>query len=346
MTRKTPAGDALSFSASSSSEAIPDSRSRRRRRIETLEFRFYPLRFSFVALEPVLFPAGKSANILRGSLGLIFRRIACRPECPGARVCETRAECPYARVFEPSAIGPGPSGLADWPRSFVFRAAHLDDRTVRPGEPFHFDVHLFDLRRPAISYFVQTFSELAREGLGPRRGRVSLVGVSQLNLDRQPALALFDGKSALHPHGSPPEVLSLTPSDSTVGSVTVRFVTPMELKSAGHASVAAPEFAILAARVRDRISTLGALYGDGPLFLDFRAFGQRAAAVRLTRCELNHVEVHRRSSRTGQVHPLGGFVGEAEYEGNLTEFMPYLRAACWTGVGRQTAWGKGAIEIG
>jgi hypothetical protein len=315
-----------------------------------LEFRFYPLRFSFVALEPVLFPAGKSANILRGSFGLIFRRIACCPECPGARVCEKRAECPYARVFEPTATGPGPSGLADWPRPFVFRAAHLDDRTISPGGSFHFDLNLFDLHRPAISCFVQAFSELTREGLGPRRGRVSLANVSQLGLDRQPALQLFDGENILHPRGTSPEVLSLTPPPTTVNSVTIRFVTPTELKSAhgasrGHQSIPAPEFAILATRIRDRISTLGALYGDGPLSLDFRAFGQRAAAVRIKRCELNHVSVHRRSSRTGQVHPIGGFVGEVEYEGDLTEFMPYLHAACWTGVGRQTAWGKGEMEI-
>jgi hypothetical protein len=57
------------------------------------------------------------------------------------------------------------------------------------------------------------------------------------------------------------------------------------------------------------------------------------------------VETSRRSGRTGQIHPLGGFVGEAEYEGDLTEFVPYLRAAHWTGVGRQTAWGKGALLI-
>jgi hypothetical protein len=322
----------------------------RQRRIDALEFRFYPLRFSFVALEPVFFPAGKSSNILRGSFGLIFRRIACRPECPGARVCERRAECPYARVFEPSATGYGPSGLADWPRSFVFRAAHLDGRTVRPGESFHFDLNLFDLRRPAISYFVQAFSELTREGLGPRRGRVALSEVSQLSLERQPALRLFDGENILQPQGTHPEILSLAPPPAAVSCVTVRFVTPTELKSAqgesrGRESAPVPEFAILATRVRDRISTLGALYGDGPLSLDFRAFGQRAAAVRLARCELSHVDVRRRSSRTGQVHPIGGFVGEADYEGDVTEFMPYLRAACWTGVGRQTAWGKGEMEI-
>ena len=53
----------------------------------------------------------------------------------------------------------------------------------------------------------------------------------------------------------------------------------------------------------------------------------------------------RRSTRTGQVHPLGGFAGWAEYEGELAEFLPWLRAAYWTGVGRHTVWGYGAISI-
>jgi len=43
----------------------------------------------------------------------------------------------------------------------------------------------------------------------------------------------------------------------------------------------------------------------------------------------------------GQRHPLGGFVGEAEYEGELAEFLPYLRLGKWVGVGRQTVWGRG-----
>jgi hypothetical protein len=37
-------------------------------------------------------------------------------------------------------------------------------------------------------------------------------------------------------------------------------------------------------------------------------------------------------------------VGSAEYEGDLAEFVPYLRAARWAGVGRQTVWGNGEIE--
>ena len=71
--------------------------------------------------------------------------------------------------------------------------------------------------------------------------------------------------------------------------------------------------------------------------------GERAAAVRMTRCDLQWVEARRRLSRTGQRHPLGGFVGQAEYQGDLGEFLPYLELAKWVGVGRQTVWGKGEM---
>ena len=129
-----------------------------------------------------------------------------------------------------------------------------------------------------------------------------------------------------------------------MGRLRVRFVTPTELK-AGHHVADRPEFGILFGRLRDRISTLRALYGVGPLEIDFHAMGERAATVRMTRCELQMHELDRLSSRTGQRHPLGGFVGEAEYEGELAEFLPYLLAGRWTGVGRQTVWGKGETEV-
>jgi hypothetical protein len=244
-------------------------------------------------------------------------------------------------MFEPSALpaGPpsGPSGLADWPRPFVFRAAHLDGCVIRPGLPFYFDLNLFDMRHPAIAYLVLAFTQLAREGLGPGRGRADLVDVWH------GGHRIYGGQSLLE--GNPePLTLPLDPPAEPAGQARVRFLTPTELKS-GQQLAERPEFGILASRIRDRLSTLRELYDDGPLAIDFRGFGERAARVRMSRCELTRVDVARRSSRTGQVHPLGGFVGEAEYEGDLTEFVPYLRAAEWTGVGRQTVWGKGEIAI-
>ena len=137
---------------------------------------------------------------------------------------------------------------------------------------------------------------------------------------------------------SEPMILSLDTPAHAVRRVRVEFVTPTEIKGAR-----SPEFGALAARIRDRLSTLRELYDDGPLPIDFRAFGERARQVRMTRCEIADVSLTRRSSRTGQLHSIGGFTGVAEYEGDLTEFVPYLQAAAWTGVGRQTVWGKGEI---
>ncbi len=285
-------------------------------------------RFCFRALAAVRFPPGKAANVIRGALGTTIRRVACVPECPGAKVCDRREHCAYARLFEPAAMGAGPSGLADWPRPFVIRARNLDGCVVPAGRPFEFGLHIFDLRAPVLPYFTAAFERLAWEGLGAGRAPAELVRVDPLG-------PLPDGSGSVH--------LTLA-AGPPISSLRVRFLSPTELKWEG-CLVRQPDFCVLFARIRDRIGTLRELYGPGPLEVDFRGLGERANCVRLTRCRLDWERVERRSSKTGQTHPLGGFVGEAEYEGDLAEFLPYLRIAAWTGVGRQTVWGKGHIEV-
>jgi hypothetical protein len=271
-------------------------------------FELIPLRFAFTARDAIHFPHGKAANILRGAFGLALERIAGASD--------------YARIFQPRA-DEGPSGLADAPRPFVFRARQLDGVTVPAGGRFHFDLNLFTLDPFARDCLVRAFDDMGREGFGAGRGTADLEW----------------------PAGTGDIVsLALSPVASAPPRIRVHFLTPTELKHEGRV-VERPRFAILFARVRDRISTLRASYGAGPLDIDFSAAGERAAAVRMTRCELRWVDVERRSSRTGQSHSIGGFLGSADYEGELAEFLPYLEAARWTGVGRQAVWGKGEIAV-
>ncbi len=299
-------------------------------------FGLYPLRFEFVAKEPLYFPPGKAANIFRGALGVIFRRTACRPDCPGVRTCDRRDSCLYARIFEPVAGAEGPSGLADWPRPFVFRARHLDGRTIGPGDAFHFDLNLFLLEQSALECFVSTFTSIAEEGLGPRRGKAELQRVICGN-------QIVYGTER-KPISLPPEPVTsdLTTRAVSPDRIRVDFLSPTELKHE-HRIASRPEFPILFGRVRDRISTLSRLYGAGNLDIDYLGTNERAARVRMTACEIRRQETRRRSTKTGQVHSIGGFVGFAEYEGELAEFLPWLSIAHWTGVGRQAVWGKGEI---
>jgi hypothetical protein len=260
-----------------------------------LIFRLLLCRFHFRALDSVYFPPGKAGNVLRGALGSSLSNLAA-----------------------PRAAGP--SGLAEPPRPFVFRAAHLNGKRIEAGEAFHLDLHVFDLHAAWVEAFVQVFSTWATIGLGPRRGRVKLFGA--------PSAA--------------PVALDLSP-DAPATRCSVVFRTPTDLKGCD-AKDDIP-FAILFARIRDRISTLRACYGEGPLPIDFQAMAARAAAVRTLRCDLQYRDVVRRSSRTGDVHSIGGSEGSIDYEGALTEFVPWLKAAWYTGVGRHTVWGNGVIEV-
>jgi hypothetical protein len=218
----------------------------------------------------------------------------------------------YARWFSPELTSSsGPSGLRNQPRPFVIRASHLDGVAVAAGEPFHFGVNMFETRELMADLFAQAF-----EG---RFGRVERI----------------EGREVLQ--------LPLEGECAGVECIRVRFLTPTELKSVD-LDRGRPEFGKLFARMRDRISMLRTLYGAGPLDIDFKAIGERAAQVHMTNCEIQHVDAPERlSGRTGQHHSLGGFAGMAEYQGDLDEFLPYLEIARWTGVGRQTVWGKGEI---
>jgi CRISPR-associated endoribonuclease Cas6 len=286
-------------------------------------FEFYRFRFHFRALDQVHFPQGKSANVVRGAFGSVLRD-AVPPEV-------------YARLFEPGkSLGAAPSGLADWPRPFVLRVAHLDGLTVPAGDSFYLDAHVFDLHRPTLVHFRAALSRLAEKGLGPGRGRAELERTEQLDVAGA-AQAVWETSAA-------PIVANLDPEPCPVERVTIRFQTPTELKSAGGLAER-PEFAIVFGRLRDRISTLRSLYGAGALDIDFEGLGERAARVELRRSDLAWEQVKRKSGRTGQVHPIGGFTGEAEYAGDLAEFLPWLRAARWVGVGRQTVWGKGDVRV-
>jgi len=171
--------------------------------------------------------------------------------------------------------------------------------------PLEVGLNLFLTREPAVELFKRVMGELG-----------TLSSIAGTELVRLP-LSAWQGRAC---------------------RVRVHFLTPTEIKGAQQ-----PEFGILLARIRDRVSTLRELYGDGPLTIDFKAFGERASHVSMTRCELASVAAERISRGTGQRHSLGGFTGVAEYEGDLAEFLPYLEIARWTGVGRQTVWGKGEI---
>jgi hypothetical protein len=211
----------------------------------------------------------------------------------------------YEEFFEPKQLA-GPSGLANRPRPFVLRATHLDGRTIQPREIFHIDLHLFrEIPREA---FVVAFERI-------RLGRLRNVRSETISV-------------------------SLDGAHRGIKTLTLLFITPTKLK-ADSGLAALPHFPVVFARARDRVRALS----SHEFTLGFAGLAQRSEGISLISHQLKHHRQLRTSSKTGQTHPIGGFTGEAVYAGDLDEFLPILQAAHWTGIGRQTVWGNGVIEV-
>ena len=279
------------------------------------DFEVLRYRFRLTALDDVHFPAGATGNIIRGAFGLALR--------------ETAPAVIYERLFEPKAQpGAAPSGLSDLPRPFVFRWFHHHGSwTLHEGDSWDLTIHLFDPAPELPKVFGNALAVWKQTGIGLRNGSSGRRGRLRL-----------DGTETL----SRASILLDTPEPAR--RAAIEFWSPTELKNDGQVAER-PEFPILFSRLRDRIATLRSLYQSAPLKVDFRGLGERAQFIQIRNARIGWESVQRTSSRTGQTHPIGGFTGAVEYEGELAEFLPWLRGGEFTGVGRQTTWGKGDLRV-
>ena len=293
---------------------------------------FYRIRFRLVAKTAIHFPPHKAGNTLRGMFGTILKKSACLPECTDARSCPRRETCPYVKIFEPGSTSTAAEGLRDWPRPFVFRTADLNGRHFQPNQSFTFELNLFQLDHSSVDAIVRCFEELGTAGLGAARGEVDLHSVSFVNLEGDEMRPAVICRLPLYSNGA------------SASKVQVVFRTPTEMKSNNEIATL-PAFPVLVARIRERVDRLRELY-SGASDVNLSAnFTEPARQIQTAFCDVKHTNVNRLSSKTGQRHPIGGFVGRAVYEGTLDEFLPYLQAAAFTGVGRHTAWGNGELEV-
>src|ERR1700691_1609536 len=137
----------------------------------------------------------------------------------------------YARFFAPVLKTKVPSGLHDPPPPFVLRVRHLEGATLKS---FHIGMNVFETNQPDPVHLCQAIDALVRERL-----RAEVCCCEGLEMLRLP---LPDGAAS-----------------TIVSTCRVTFLSPTELKNQK-----SPDFGPLFNRIRDRITTLRALYGAGP----------------------------------------------------------------------------------
>ncbi|WP_447973983.1 CRISPR system precrRNA processing endoribonuclease RAMP protein Cas6 [Nitrospira sp. Kam-Ns4a] len=341
--------------------------------------------FSLASFKFVLQPEDRLAlhprnpgNTLRGAFGATFKRLVCPTPSDCRERCQLHPTCPYGQIFKPGPP-PGADRLRlnqDLPRPFILRPPSSQAATAAPGDSLHFGLILIGNTIAYFPYFLVTFRELGRQGIGLGRGRYDIKQVLGLpsplqgedqgeevpiysatdQLVRPPAYRVtYDdcrrlvtewfARSDQRGVNSPRPAGGSAPPGTDHGQrITLRFLTPTHLKANG-TLVTRPDFHHLIKRLRDRINALAYFYCGDTLDVDHKGFGERAEQVRTVRCNVHWEDRDRRSWKTGLAHDMGGFVGDATYEGALGEFLPLLILGQYTHVGKYAVWGHGQYEV-
>ncbi|MCW5891115.1 MAG: CRISPR system precrRNA processing endoribonuclease RAMP protein Cas6 [bacterium] len=303
-------------------------------------------RVTVSAVDPIFANSARLPNMLRGTFEITFRRLVCHDISLDCRACPLLSACPYPAVFRPSppAGAERLSRAQDLPRPFVLEPPVDAPARLRPGDELDVGLTLFGRANDLAPYFVVALRALADRGLGPTRGRLRIGRVVGQTPDGEHGV--FDaGTAAVRPVLDGLRLPHLCqPNDERARRVRIRFVTPTTLKRDGR-WVETPSFADVVCRIRDRLSSLAAFYGDGPVEMDFAGVGGAASAVRTVECRTRWERRTRRSNRTGAVHETSGFVGEAVYAGEVGPWMPLLRLGEAVHVGKYAVWGNGRVEV-
>jgi CRISPR-associated endoribonuclease Cas6 len=300
------------------------------------------LNFVLKALEPLILPTYKGST-LRGGFGAAFRRVVCIMTDKECRDCLLKHKCAYSYIFET----PPPSGTLIMrkyeaaPHPFVIEPPFERKRVYKPGEVLLFGLVLIGKAIDYLPYFIYTFDELGKTGIGKGRGRFELRSVES------GGRTIYDSTSKTLEEVTKVE-LPLE-RKSTRGrkkaSLTISFLTPTRIVYHGRLALDL-EFHMLVRNLLRRISLIYYFHGNGRLAeFDFKGLIEKAKKVKVVQRGLSWYDWERYSGRQERKIDMGGFVGEITVEGDLRPFAAPLGAGEMLHVGKGTTFGLGRYEI-
>jgi CRISPR/Cas system endoribonuclease Cas6 (RAMP superfamily) len=131
--------------------------------------------------------------------------------------------------------------------------------------------------------------------------------------------------------------MAFSPAPSTIG---LEFLVPTRIKYRGGLTKEI-DFQILMRNLLRRILLLCELHCGGGVEIDYNRLLRKAETIKTVQNELRWHDWERWSSRQKTWMKLGGFVGRITFEGDLGEFIPFIRLGEYIHIGKGTSFGLG-----
>jgi hypothetical protein len=307
--------------------------------LATERFRFSVRVASLMVLPPY------KGGIFRGAFGSVFRSIVCATRAADCQKCLVRSQCLYVVLFEPQAPPDHPDAhkFRHAPSSYVLNPPLTKREAFKRDETLDFELVLIGRAVDAVPYFIYTFMEMGKRGLGRERGRYELLSVDVLrNGTRTP---IYDGSTGTLISFAPGLDSVTYPGDDSCTRVTLEFLTPLRLKVKGDL-VTRLTFPLFFERLAHRLTLLAAFYGrNGEQSHDISPLFPRAREISVDEDTLRWQDWERYSARQQTAMKLGGLRGKITFSGDLGPFMPFLRLGEQVNVGQGTSFGLGRMSV-
>ena len=141
------------------------------------------------------------------------------------------------------------------------------------------------------------------------------------------------------------DLTSLNFESYDYGTLTLHFLTPTRIHYNGRLTFDL-EFHILIRNLLRRLSLLSYFHcGGDPSAWDFKGTIKKAEEIKVIKKGLRWYDWERYSARQDTRMKMGGFVGEITFEGNISPFIPLIKAGEVLHVGKGTSFGLGKYEV-
>ena len=315
-----------------------------------IQFPYQKFEFNIRPQEPLILPSYKGST-LRGGFGNAFKRIVCAVRSKECTECILKEKCIYSYVFE---TPPPPDAkmmrkYRSAPHPFIIEPPPGTKRGYTPDNEITFGLTLLGRAIDYLPYFIYTFDELGRMGIGKGRGKYRLETVTACigGEDQKRVVYSSDTKTMQPLSPSYLTPASGLPGEETHNSppLTLNFLTPTRIIYNKHLMLDL-EFHILMRNLLRRLSLLYYFHSGGdPSGWDFKGIIEKAEGVKVKKRNLKWYDWERYSARQETKMKMGGFVGEITFEGDIEPFMDLIRAGEVLHVGKGTGFGLGKYEV-
>jgi hypothetical protein len=269
-------------------------------------------RFILKPEQELILPPYKGSTF-RGGFGHAFRRAVCMENNDACVNCTTRFNCVYTYVFDTSILQEIERGER-FPHPFIIEPPLETKQYYRIDDRIDFNLILVGRAIDYFPYFIVAFEEMGRTGIGKNRGRFSVEKVISVYEGKE--IAVYDGDSHFKDDYPVIESFKLVYEAAKLNyhRLTLHFLTPSRIKY------------------------------NGKLTINI-TFDNAKNNVRTIHSDLVWHDWERYSQRQNTRMKMGGFIGKITFEGELCEFMPFIKLGEYLHIGKETVFGLGKYEF-